>query len=170
MSSQLSPFADAVQKVLEVVMFENWLRFYFITEKPDEADRLFLAVPEQGMTRMRELYPHLSPMAEELNGREIDFDTSRTAVCTYVLTALEGKTIPRDMAATVFDSTTFQTEMQLFNTWVQAHEAQLDKNFLDFGTWRGLFAQWRASDAVKDLALQLNAPGVQKIEDSDTVQ
>ncbi len=168
--SQLSPFADAVQKVLEVVMFENWLRFYFITEQPDEPEKLFLTVPEQGMKRMRELYPHLSPLAEELNGREIDFDTSRTAVCTYVLTALEGRTIRRDMASTVFDSATFQTEMQLFNTWVQAHEAQLDKNFLDFGAWRSLFAQWRASDPVKELAAQLNAPSIQKIEDSDTVQ
>lgn len=168
--SQLSPFADAVQKVLEVVMFENWLRFYFITERPDEADKLFLAVPDQGMKRLRELYPHLCPLAEELNGKEIDFDTSRTAVCTYVLTALDGKTIAANMAGTVFDSATFQTEMQLFNTWVQAHEAQLDKNFLDFGTWRSLFAQWRATDAVKELAAQLSAPSIQKIQDSDTVQ
>ena len=70
----------------------------------------------------------------------------------------------------MFDSAPFQTEMQLFNTWVQAHEAQLDKNFLDFGAWRSLFAQWRASDPVKELAAQLNAPSIQKIEDSDTVQ
>ena len=44
-------------KVLESVMFENWLRFYFITEKPDAPTAkdgqpaLFIAVPVKGMVR-----------------------------------------------------------------------------------------------------------------------
>ena len=35
MPEQQEQFQNAVWQVLEAVMFENWLRFYFISEKPD---------------------------------------------------------------------------------------------------------------------------------------
>lgn len=168
--SQPKAFAQAVQYILEAVMFENWMRFYFITEKPgsDNEDKLFIAVPEQGMQRMEELYPHLLPLAQALNGKEIDFETSRSAVCTYVVTEVDGKRVPRNMSDMVFDSATFQTELQLFNTWVQAHEEQLDQNFMEFGQWRKLFAEWRSSEQVKDWAAKMNAAGLQgSAADSD---
>lgn len=163
MSDKLSPFGAAVQHVLEAVMFENWLRFYFITEKPDNPDSLSLAVPEQALLRIQERYPQLYPMVLLLNAQEIDFESSRRALCTFVVTELEGKVIASDMGVKVFDSTTFQTEMQLFNTWVQAHEDQLDKGFMDFGMWRSLFAEWRKSEAVQDFAQQLNSAPLQNL-------
>lgn len=171
MSGKLSPFSAAVQQVLEAVIFENWLRFYFITEKTDSPkdtspDELYLAVPEQAMQRIQELYPHLYPMALDLNAKAIDFETSRRALCTFVVTELDGKVIPNEMGAKVFDSTTFQTEMHLFNTWVQAHESQLDKAFMDFGMWRSLFAEWRNSEAVKDWATQLNTAALHNLADT----
>lgn len=172
-AAQSQAFAQAVTHILEAVMFENWLRFYFITEKPGSGneEKLFIAIPEQGLTRMQELYPHLMPLAESLNGKEIDFETSRSAVCTYVVTEVDGKRVPRNMSDMVFDSATFQTELQLFNTWVQAHEEQLDKGFLEFGAWRTLFAEWRASDQVKEWATQMSAAGLQAgAPDKDTVQ
>lgn len=43
----------------------------------------------------------------------------------------------------IFDSATFQVQMQLFNAWVQMHEEQLDRNFVDFGGWQKLFDDWR---------------------------
>lgn len=176
-SSQPKAFAQAVQHILEAVMFENWLRFYFITEKLDleseseDKEKLFIAVPEQGMQRMEELYPHLLPLAQDLNGKEIDFETSRSAVCTFVVTEVDGKRVPRNMSNMVFDSATFQTELQLFNTWVQAHEEQLDQGFMEFGAWRKLFSEWRASDQVKEWAAQMTAAGLQgTAPDKGTVQ
>lgn len=163
MAEKMSPFASAVQQVLEAVIFENWLRFYFISEKPDNVDELYVAIPEQAMQRIQELYPHLAPLAHSLNAQVIDFDSSRRALCTYVATELDGKRMPAEMSAKVFDSATFQTEMQLFNTWVQAHEPQLDKAFMDFGMWRSLFAGWRTSDAVKEWASQLHAASLQDL-------
>lgn len=159
MSQQAQLFAQAVQHILEAVMFENWLRFYFITEKPgdEEKEKLFIAVPEQGMRRISELHTQLLPLAESLNGKEIDFETSRSAICTYVVTEVDGKRIPRNMADMVFASDTFQMETQLFNTWVQAHETQLDQGFLDFSAWKKMFAEWRQSDAVKDWAVSFAA-------------
>lgn len=170
MSKEAQVFAKAVQDILEAVMFENWLRFYFITEKPESPGSLFIAIPEQGMKRIEELYPHMHSLAEEVNGKEITFETSRAALCTFVVTELDGKRIPRNMADMVFDSSTFQVEMQLFNTWVQGHEAQLDEGFLDFGMWRKLFAEWRAQEAVNEWATQLIAAGARPQDEDQTVQ
>ena len=157
-------FQNAVLRILEAVMFENWIRFYFLTEKLDApveegAEKpLFVAIPEQGMQRIRELYPELLPLAESLNGKEISFALSQQAVCSFVMEHLDGKVMPQRMAETVFDSTTFQTRMQLFNAWVQMHENQLDQSFMEFGSWRELFAQWCSTDQVKELATRMAAP------------
>jgi hypothetical protein len=145
---------QAVQQILEVVMFENWLRFYFLSEA--EEGRLALAVPEQGLARIRELHPQLAPLAENLNGREINFELSRQTVCAFVAARLDGKAVPVN---TVLDSAGFQLEMHLFNTWVQGHEEQLDKTFLDFSAWKRLFAQWRDSDKIREWAAGLGGSG-----------
>lgn len=171
-------FQNSVFQVLEAVMFENWLRFYFITEKPgapagpDGGTPLFLAVPDKGMERIKDLYPHLLPLAQDMNAREVDFETSRRAVCTFVLEHLDGSHIPKDAASMIFESAAFQIQMQLFNTWVQMHESQLDQGFLEFGAWRKLFNQWRESPGARDLAqkLSLSLQGAAAAPGRDTVQ
>ena len=162
MPGEQQEFRDAVEQALEAVMFESWLRFYFIEELPagspenaEDGERLCIKVPEKGMARIKELYPHLLPLAESMNGHEVDFETSRRAVCTFVLGHLDGKTMPRDMAAVVFASATFQIGLQLFHTWLQLHEAQLDEGFQEFGAWRTLFAQWRATPGARELGEKL---------------
>ena len=165
MPEQQEQFQNAVFQVLEAVMFENWLRFYFITEKPEETagpdgeTPLCQAVHETGKVRMQQLSPHLLPMAEDMNGPEVDFETSRRAVCTFVLDNLDGKSLPKDMTSTIFESATFQVQMQLFNAWVQMHESQLDQGFLEFGAWRKLFTQWRETPGAKELANRLAMSG-----------
>lgn len=178
MPEQQEQFQKSVLQVLEAVMFENWLRFYFITEKTEApADEngekpLLLNVPDKGMERIKELYPHLLPLAEAMNGKEVDFETSRRAVCTFVLEHLDGATLPRDAAAGIFESAAFQIQMQLFNAWVQMHENQLDQSFLEFGAWRKLFAQWRETPGARDLAERLSLAGrnVASTQAADTVQ
>ncbi|MDE5879363.1 MAG: hypothetical protein K2G99_05000 [Desulfovibrio sp.] len=168
MPQEQQEFRDAVEQALEAVMFESWLRFYFIEELPAEAgadakapetaedgERLCIKVPEKGMARIAELYPKLAPLAQSMNGHEVDFETSRRAVCTFVLSELDGKTMPRDMAAVVFGSATFQIQLQLFHTWLTMHEDQLDRGFQEFGAWRNLFAQWRATPGARELAEKL---------------
>ncbi len=162
MSQQNVDFTSAVREVLAAVMFENWLRFYFITEKPTEPDKLFISVPERAMQRLRELHPFYMPMVEEMNDKEIDFETSRRAIATFVALHVEGRYTKDRLAEAVFDSNTFQNELQIFNTWVQAHEAQLDQGFLDFSAWTKLFNEWRNSKEVLaylDQAGVVGAPG-----------
>ena len=172
-----SQFQSAVASMIEAVMFENWLRFYFISEKPDAAPAggdapLFMAVPVKGMERIAELYPHLLPLAEDMNGQEVTFETSRRAVCNFVLTHVDGQVMPRDTAAMIFESATFQVQMQLFNAWVQMHEAQLDRNFVDFGGWQKLFDEWRNTPAARELAekLSLSLQGAVAAPDEGSVQ
>lgn len=149
-------FAKALQQVLEAVMFENWLRFYFITEQLDAPkdengeEPLYIAIPDQGMKRIVELYPHLAPLAGSLQGKQVTFEESQRAICTYLAENVEGKTVTTQMANLVLNSQSFATELQLFNTWVQAHEDQLDETFSEFGTWRALFAEWRNSEQVSE--------------------
>ena len=151
-------FQEAARRILEVVIFENWLRFYFLSEP--EGGGLALAVPEQGIARIREKHPQFMPLVDELNGKEISFELSRRAVCTFVATQLDGKAMPVNMADSVLDSAGFQLEMHLFNSWVQGHEEQLDRNFLDFSAWTRLFAEWRNSGKVKEWAAGLAGSGL----------
>ncbi len=178
MPKEQEQFQGSVLAVLEAVMFENWLRFYFISEKPDAEPGpdgeppLFMAVPVKGMERIGSLYAHLLPLAEEMNGKPVDFEVSRRAVCNFVLEHVDGKVMPRDTAAMIFESATFQIQMQLFNTWVQMHENQLDAAFMEFGAWRALFAQWRDEPGARELAekLSLALQGGQAEQPTRTVQ
>lgn len=149
MPKEREDFRAAVDAVLDVVMFENWLRFYFITEDKensagdDAGGELKIELPEKTVKKIEELYPDFAPLAKNLNGRAITFDISRNAVQNYALEYLDKRNMPKDMAKTVFTSQTLQVKLALFHTWESLHEDQLDRGFLDFGSWKKLFAEWR---------------------------
>ena len=151
-------FQGAVSSALEIVMFESWLRFCFIMQKEDGAeDDLWLLVPEKALTKVGQLYPHLEPLARDLAGRKISFETSQEAICNCVARLIDGnKTLPDTInGAVVLDSMTFQVRLNLFHTWLELHEDQLGAEFHDFVAWQSLFAQWLESPAAKKLADQL---------------
>lgn len=143
-------FQKAVDQLIDVIMFENWLRFYFIRENAEtdpeqdgEEPELYLELPEKAMNKIRELYPELYPLAERLNDKKIDFETSRQGVMTFIMENVDGKMMPRGEVQSVFSSRIFQQELELFHAWTQLHEEQLDQTFFDFGAWRTLFHEWR---------------------------
>ena len=153
-------FQQAVKDVLSGVMFENWLRFYFISEVEGEKDaegnpKLAILIPEKGMEKIKELYPRMLSMAEDVNGKEASFATSQSAVCTWVACEVDGKSVQQGTSQALVDSRAFQTASTLFNIWVQAYEQQLDQQFLDFGQWVKLFEAWRASDQGKDMEMKI---------------
>ena len=177
MPKEQEDFIKAVDTILEVVMFENWLRFYFINEMYEEEEtkktddnnpKLFIVIPEKGMHKIQELYPSLYPLAKSLNNQEITFEVSQGAVCSYIVENIDGTLIPRDTAPTMMDSIAFQVRLNLFNTWIQLHENQLEQGFLEFGTWKELFTEWKNSDVGRDLteklilAHQQHAPTVEQ--------
>ena len=151
-------FQGAVSSALEIVMFESWLRFCFIMQKEGgDEDDIWLLVPEKALTKVGQLYPHLEPLARELAGRKISFETSQEAICNCVARVIDGnKALPDTInGAVVLDSMTFQVRLNLFHTWLELHEDQLGAEFHDFGAWQSLFAQWLESPAARKLADQL---------------
>lgn len=159
MLEEQKDFQKQVAALLEVAMFENWLRFYFIEEIQD-SDVLKISLPDKALHRIKELYPGLYPMAESLNGKEVDFESSRQAVLRHILNEIEGKTMPQGAAQSILQSKTFQVRLQLFHIWEQMHEAQLDQGFAEFGAWKNLFAQWLETPGAQELAKKMMAePG-----------
>lgn len=130
-----------MDEILNALIFENWLRFYFIP--PGEDDAPVLAVPARSMAKIGELYPEYLPLAQNLNGLPVDFATSRNAILTYIRDYLDGKKLPAGRAESILASQAFQQRLQQFHTFVQLHEAQFDLGFLDFGQWLKLFDEWR---------------------------
>lgn len=145
-------FHDAVSRMLEVVMFENWLRFYFIAE---ENDKLVIRLPKKSMEQLRARYASLYGLAEDLNGLEIDHQTSLRSVCMFVAKEIDGRAMSEDLIARVLDSPQFHIELQLFGSWVQAHEEQLDEHFLEFKSWREKFSAWEQTPEVRQYVKDL---------------
>ncbi len=142
----------ARDRVVEIVMFENWLRFYFIAE---EGEKLLVRIPEQAMAKMREAYPKLVGLAESLIDKEIDHKTSVEAVVMFTASEVDGTVFPENMVGQVFDSPAFQLELELFGSWVQSHEGQLDAGFMEFSRWREMYQEWKKSDKVREYAAKI---------------
>lgn len=154
MTMEQEAFEKAVADFLEVVMFENWLRFYFIAEMP-VGENLEIRLPERSLERIRELYPALYPLAHKMNARPVDFEISRRAVLDHIMDELEGKSILKGEAPLILQSSAFQARLNLFHAWEQLHESQLDQAFIEFGAWKNLFAKWLQSPGAVELAKKL---------------
>ena len=70
----------------------------------------------------------------------------------------------------VFDSRDFKVEMHLFNLWLSGHEKVFDRERLAFAKWREIFAQWKATDQVRDYLAKAAAPGDNASDSCKTVQ
>lgn len=147
-----SDLEAAVGRVAEVVMFENWLRFYFIAE---EDDKLFIRLPEKAMEQIKQRYSTFYDLAEILNNEEIDHQRSLKAVSMFIAGGFDGRSLPDSVVAEVFDSPKFQLELQLFSNWVQNHEEKLDARFMEFSEWRTAFILWKETDEVQSYARRL---------------
>lgn len=161
MPREQEEFREGVEEILQAVMFENWLRFYFLSEEKDDAGEpvLRMDLPDKSLVKIHELYPALYQLAEKLNHKVVDFETSRSAVLSWVLDNLDGKKLPTGMTRMVLESLAFQLRLQMFHAWVQLHEDQLDQRFMDFGAWQKLFEEWAKSPAAIEFAARLaNAP------------
>ncbi len=157
-----------IKSLSRAIFFENWLRFYFISE---EGEKLFLRLPEKAQLRVRTEYKQYAPLMEDLMDSEIDHQTSLNAVCLFVAAHLEGFSADTQATARVLDSSAFQLEVQLFNLWLQAHEEQLDRDVLGFNDWLEMFDAWKRSESVQSYLARLKGAELsQSRPDSGTVQ
>ena len=155
MDKEAENFVDAHESFLKAVIFENWLRFHFITEKADE--KPWLEIPEKSLEKIKNLYAPFLPLAEELNHAEITFAASRQAICAWFVNYLEERGQSPDKAAEILNSREFHNGLELFHAWLALHETQLGGGFLEFAVWLELFGQWRAGPGAAELLVELNA-------------
>lgn len=134
-----------IEEILKAVIFENWLRFYFIAEKISEEcgeSVLEIEIPAKALQDITVKFPEFLPVALCMNNKPVEFATSRQAVLTCIESKLTGKKLPAEMALQALTSPEFQNRVLLFNNWLQMHEAQLDQSFLEFEVWLQLFDKW----------------------------
>ncbi len=147
-------YDKAVRDLMEVIMFDQWMRFYYVEDKDG---KLFLQVPPEVVKAVREEFPHLFGIVEQLNGREIDYQKCFGALCAHVANQLDGSKFADNVVPAVFDSKPFKIEQYVFNVWLKGHEAHLEAEAMPFALWREMYDTWRAMDEVKEYLLKLTA-------------
>ncbi|MEW5773537.1 MAG: hypothetical protein AB1916_08430 [Thermodesulfobacteriota bacterium] len=161
-------FQSVLADVAEAMQFETWLRFYFLKEA--EGGTLRMDIPDEAAEAIRRDHAPLWPLAEALNGKTVDYQTSLTEVCTFAARYLDGVRHRAGLVDKVFDSRDFKVEMHLFALFLSGHEAAFDQERLGFAQWREIFAQWKASDQVRDYLAKAAAPGENASDACKTMQ
>lgn len=135
------------QHAIDLVFFEQWLRFYFIAE---EGGKLYIRMPESEFAKVKSLYPQLFSIAEALNNREINHQAALESLCEGMLDgpyALTG-----EQWGEILAGKDFRLMLQLLSFWVQADEEKLDAEIMSFHDWKQRFLTWRESPSIKDYA------------------
>ena len=141
---------ENLQHAVDLVFFEQWLRFYFIVE---ENGKLFIRMPACELDKARSLYPGLISVAEALNGREINHQAAMDALCESMMSgpyALSGA-----QWAEILAGKNFRLTLELLSFWVQADESSLDAATLAFHDWKDRFQAWCENPSIKDYAARL---------------
>lgn len=144
----------AVEDVLDVLMFEQWMRHYYAVERDG---KIFLEVPAEVMDQVRAEHPQLVGLAEQLSGGEISYQKCQEAVCTFVAGNLDGTKYAAEVIGSVFDSRQLKIEQYVFNLWLKGHESYLDEAVRPFAEWKEMYGNWKRMDEVKDYILKLKA-------------
>ncbi len=150
---------EALKEISEVFKFELWLRFYFIEE---EDGKLRINLDDQVIEKMEKEYGHLARIASSLNRIELDPVVCQKTIVEHLMDEFDGKKYEMGYIPKILDSAAFKTEIQLFNTWTQLYEEQLDKTTLSFGKWKELYDKWKRSESAEKIQLSLNMQEVQQ--------
>jgi hypothetical protein len=141
---------ENLRHAVDLVFFEQWLRFYFIVE---ENGKLYIRMPAGELDKARSLHPELIAVADALNEREIDHQAAMDALCESMMTgphALSG-----EQWAEVLSGKNFRLTLELLSFWVQADEAALDESPLAFHDWKKRFQAWCENPSIKDYVARL---------------
>lgn len=148
---------QAVADVAEVMKFENWLRFYFVTGEEGEAVKI--EIPDEIVDELEKNQEHLASLAKQYDGSLIDYQQSCTSTCAHVAMLYDGTKYPSGTVTNVWDSKDLKLEMYLFGLWVQGAEEQLDEEFMPFEAWMKGFEEWKGTDEVQDYLARLTDVG-----------
>lgn len=140
---------------LEAIIFENWLRFYFIEENPEQeckdGEEFYYKIPHDRLEAIKRLYPDKHALSESLNGKAINFQNSRNAIIQHLL--LDENGAPATEAPEeAFADADLDKRLHLFYVWLDLHEIQLDADFLEYGQWLELYRDWLCKRRKEDFS------------------
>lgn len=141
---------DNLRHAVDLIFFEQWLRFYFITE---EKGKLFIRMPDCELDKARELYPQLVAVAEALNNRELNHSAAMEALREGMLSgpfALNG-----EQWAEILAGKNFRLTMELMSFWVQSDEDAPEVEAISFEAWKQSFEKWRSKPAIKEYSARI---------------
>lgn len=144
-----------IEHAINLVFFEQWLRFYFITEEEGE---LYIRMPNEAYQALAAQNPDMLSMAQALNNKIINHQAALTALCDNMLSG--DYALNASEWAQVLGGNDFQLLLQLLGFWVQAEEDELDAKQLPFNEWKERFMLWKETEAVKDYAGRLKSSNV----------
>jgi hypothetical protein len=147
----------ALAEVVEAMQFEHWLRFYFLVE--EEGGALRMDLPQEILDLVRAEHAHLAALAEAMQGKAVDYQTSVAEVCSFLAQSVDGVRHRPGLVATIMDSRGLKLEMHLFTLWLSGHEAAFDEQVMPFAQWRRIFADWRGSKGVRDYLAKIGDAG-----------
>jgi len=148
---------NAVKDALEIFQFDQWLRFYFVTQKGEE---LWIDIPDDVLSALEQGEKgYLHRFADLVNDAITDYKRSQDNVCAYIASRLDGQKYEKTVLPQVFDNATFKVEMYIFNVWLKMHEQHLDEEYLDFDGWMEMYEGWNSMDEVKEYRAKLVESG-----------
>ncbi|MDD4730869.1 MAG: hypothetical protein PHX58_02930 [Desulfovibrio sp.] len=159
--------AKAAQEVLRIMMFEQWIRFYFLE---DRDGTLFVNIPEEALEQIREKQADLLPLAEMMNNDDITYEKGQATVCSFAGSRLDGQRFAPEVLPKALDSKDFKVELYMFQLWNRGHEKYLDERFHDFEEWEEMFTEWSKLDEVKEYRRKLVLGGQQGTGGKPSVQ
>lgn len=159
--------AKAAEDASRVLMFDQWMRYYFVTK---EDDKLFLRIPEQTAEEIKASEPNYVSLLEMVNGEELTYEKNQATVCAFIGARFDGSKYSADIMPRVFDSKEFKLEMYVFNLWLKGHEKYLDEQYHSFADWMEMYAEWKKMDEVQAYLARLEKTAAAGEPESDTLQ
>ncbi|SKA83651.1 hypothetical protein SAMN02745704_01692 [Paucidesulfovibrio gracilis DSM 16080] len=159
--------AKASEELLRIMMFEQWIRFYFLE---DRDGTLYVNISQEALDRIGERQADLLPLAELMNGEEITYEKCQATVCSFAGSRLDGQRFAPEVLPKAFDSKDFKVEMYMFQLWNRLHEKFLDERFHDFEEWEEMIAEWNKLDEIREYREKLILGGQQGAGSEPQVQ
>lgn len=157
----------AAKEALRIMMFEQWLRFYFLVDRDGV---LYVDVPAEAGEKIKEKEPDLYPLVEMMNGDAITYEKCQATVCAFASARLDGQKYAPEIMPKALDSKEFKVDLYMFQLWNRGHEKYLDERFHEFAEWEEMFAEWSKLDEVQTYREKLVLGGQQNPADPGTLQ
>jgi hypothetical protein len=148
-------FKQNLKDISDICKFEFWLRFYFLQE---DNNTLYIQIPHDIIEHIQKEYPFLSGLALKLNQESLTPEKSQSTILQYIEKTMDHTKDDTTSIFGILNSRSFETEMQVYHMWVEAHSDQLESQVFDFKEWMQLFEAWKRTEKGQYLINQLNNP------------